>query len=223
MSRGEIDSKDEDRRNERERSVRASGVPPPSPESEENQVRDIVFGPSEKEDKDGTMALVPAAPGPVNQVRPASKLSSAAANAKGIEGRGGYESGNSRFPHDCLVSLCFSFTSHRKARSGQTRARSVCIIGMFRYRPLLTPRPLVLHSGSGNSTYAANILQGLLAIPQFRAALAEIPSGAALLPRSASRTLLPIIGVQGLTSRCVPTQRAGSTDIRVRVRLCGRR
>ena len=37
---------------------------------------------------------------------------------------------------------------------------------------LLTPRrPLVLFSESGNSTYAANLLQGLFAIPQFREAI----------------------------------------------------
>ncbi|KAK1927718.1 hypothetical protein DB88DRAFT_479018 [Papiliotrema laurentii] len=155
MSRGEIDSKDEDRRNERERSVRASGVPPPSPESEENQVRDIVFGPSEKEDKDGTMALVPAAPGPVNQV---SKE----------------EEDMNRAIADSLMTASFHSASALQATE----------------KPVPGKReqgaPLVLHSGSGNSTYAANILQGLLAIPQFRAALAEIPSGAALLPRSAS-------------------------------------
>ena len=51
---------DESDRNERERSVRASGVPPPSPESEEEPVIGTLFGPSENEDREGKMALVPA-------------------------------------------------------------------------------------------------------------------------------------------------------------------
>lgn len=51
---------DGQRRNERERSVRASGVPPPSPDTDEAQVMGTLFGPSEKDDKDGSMAMVPA-------------------------------------------------------------------------------------------------------------------------------------------------------------------
>lgn len=51
---------DGQRRNERERSVRASGVPPPSPDMDEAQVMGTLFGPSEKDDKDGSMAMVPA-------------------------------------------------------------------------------------------------------------------------------------------------------------------
>ena len=75
MSRGDItdetaaqgkDGEDEGRR-ERERSVRASGVPPPSPEGEDLS-KGVVFGPTEKNDPEGKMSLVPGTPGPVNNV-----------------------------------------------------------------------------------------------------------------------------------------------------------
>jgi hypothetical protein len=45
-------------RAERERSVRDSGAPPPSPNGEEGQAISSLFGPSEKDDKDGSMAMV---------------------------------------------------------------------------------------------------------------------------------------------------------------------
>jgi hypothetical protein len=75
MSRADIadstaaaDKEGEDEgRHERERSVRASGVPPPSPEGE-NLSKGVVFGPTEKDDPEGKMSLVPGTPGPVNNV-----------------------------------------------------------------------------------------------------------------------------------------------------------
>lgn len=84
---GDFDFKDGDReenggsgggggggRQERERSVRASGAPPPSPDPEgggpamgngldgDGEAMQTLFGPSEKEDKDGSMAMVTVAP-----------------------------------------------------------------------------------------------------------------------------------------------------------------
>ena len=60
---------DEDRRDERERSVRASGVPPPSPQSEEGEVTQTLFVPSNKDDVEGKLAMVPASQpqGPNNE------------------------------------------------------------------------------------------------------------------------------------------------------------
>jgi hypothetical protein len=75
ISRGEIGDghtadgmeNDNEGRHERERSVRASGVPPPSPEGEDLS-KGVVFGPTEKDDPEGKMSLVPGTPGPVNNV-----------------------------------------------------------------------------------------------------------------------------------------------------------
>ena len=64
---------DEDtKRAQRERSLRAGGVPPPSPEI--RAVDGPVFGPSNKEDKDGSkMSLVPTSAA-VHQVRSVHKM-----------------------------------------------------------------------------------------------------------------------------------------------------
>lgn len=67
MSREGMEGGDEDRRAERERSVRASGVPPPSPEGEDVMGKSVVFGPSEKDDQEGKLAMVPSTQ-PANQV-----------------------------------------------------------------------------------------------------------------------------------------------------------
>lgn len=69
MSQEGLDNDDPNNRQERERSVRASGVPPPSPEGEEARSKEVMFGPTEKTDEGGKMAMVPATSGPVTNVR----------------------------------------------------------------------------------------------------------------------------------------------------------
>lgn len=70
MSREGMEGEDkvDDRRAERERSVRASGVPPPSPEGGEVPNTSVTFGPSEKNDQEEKLAMIPSTQGPVNQV-----------------------------------------------------------------------------------------------------------------------------------------------------------
>ena len=68
MSKEGLGGDGTEHRQDRERSVRASGVPPPSPEVEENKVKEVLFGPTEKDDAEGKMAMVPATPGPVSGV-----------------------------------------------------------------------------------------------------------------------------------------------------------
>ncbi|CAD6585338.1 MAG: hypothetical protein TREMPRED_004111 [Tremellales sp. Tagirdzhanova-0007] len=61
----EIDG--DDNRQERERSERANGAPPPSPVLDNGTMTGTLFGPSERTDEDGKMALVPAASDAPNQ------------------------------------------------------------------------------------------------------------------------------------------------------------
>lgn len=58
-------------RQEREKSVKPNGAPPPSPEADADEtMTGTMFGPSEKMDEDGKMAMVPA-----NQVGPTCYVS----------------------------------------------------------------------------------------------------------------------------------------------------
>ncbi|ORX35476.1 hypothetical protein BD324DRAFT_632995 [Kockovaella imperatae] len=131
---------EEDDRAVRERSVRASGVPPPSPEPEE-RIENVgsVFGPSYKEDKEGKMALVPA---------------SQAQNLPPNE-----DDDFHRAVADSLMTASFhSASAQRDMEKPIPQIRT-------------NGAPLVLYSQSGNSTYAANLFQGLFAIPQLREAI----------------------------------------------------
>ncbi|WWC68303.1 uncharacterized protein I206_102227 [Kwoniella pini CBS 10737] len=67
LSQGEVN--EEDNRQERERSVRATGPPPPSPSgnavdsdelNDDHETLNTLFGPSNKDDVDGKLSLVPA-------------------------------------------------------------------------------------------------------------------------------------------------------------------
>lgn len=68
MSQEGLEDGSTDPRQERERSVRASGVPPPSPEGKLSHHGDAVFGPTDKEDAEGKMAMVPSTPAPTANV-----------------------------------------------------------------------------------------------------------------------------------------------------------
>ena len=62
----------DDNRQEREKSERAVGAPPPSPVGGDGTMTGTLFGPSEKTDEDGKMALVPS--GLVKPVMSSAKI-----------------------------------------------------------------------------------------------------------------------------------------------------
>ncbi|KAK4684998.1 hypothetical protein P7C73_g5163, partial [Tremellales sp. Uapishka_1] len=140
---------EDDGRQERERSVRASGAPPPSPQAEEGEVMQTLFGPSEKEDPNNEMGLV------VPYVGPQTTNEDEDLN---------------RAIQDSLMTASFHSASAFKEID----------------KPLLEPRqegaPVAFYSENGNSTYAANFVQAMYAVPQLREAIESV----ALTDRSRS-------------------------------------
>ncbi|WWD18247.1 hypothetical protein CI109_102697 [Kwoniella shandongensis] len=136
------DFDENEKRQERERSLRATGVPPPSPEGEtvdeEGEVMQKLFGPSEKNDPDGRMALVPA-----GQTTTKSKE----------------DEDMDRAIQESLMTA--SFHSASAVRDAD--------------KPVPVRRqegaPVALFSQSGQSTYAANLVQAMVAVPQLREAV----------------------------------------------------
>ena len=73
--------------------------------------------------------------------------------------------------HDGVIPLRLGCARRRQTSTRRTTAGSVSTSTPETPDPLADPRPQVLYSQSGSSTYAANYLQGLMAIPQFREAI----------------------------------------------------
>ncbi|KAK8865579.1 hypothetical protein IAR55_000723 [Kwoniella newhampshirensis] len=135
------DFDENEKRQERERSVRATGVPPPSPEGEvndEGEVMQTLFGPSEKNDVEGKMALVPA-----GQNNSLSKE----------------DADMNRAIQESLMTASFhSASAIRDADKPVPVKRQ-------------EGAPVALFSQSGQSSYATNLVQAMCAVPQLREAV----------------------------------------------------
>ncbi|WVQ96945.1 hypothetical protein IAU59_004054 [Kwoniella sp. CBS 9459] len=145
---------DEDqRRSERERSVRANGPPPPSPDGDRDsglgENRDLagteiepLFGPSNKTDDEGKMALVPSTQNNASMSKEDEDMD--------------------RAIQESLMTASFHSASAIKDSE--------------RPRPVDRPEgaPLIFYSESGHSTYAANFLQAMYAVPQLREAVEDV-------------------------------------------------
>ncbi|WWC88215.1 uncharacterized protein L201_003120 [Kwoniella dendrophila CBS 6074] len=144
-------NENDSRRQDRERSVRATGPPPPSPTTGPINIDDTgdnndsdgidnmntLFGPSNKDDTDNKMALVPSSQNNTNSM---SKE----------------DEDMDRAIQESLMTASFHSASAIKDSN----------------RPIPTDRiegaPLVFYSESGHSTYAANFFQAMYAVPQLR-------------------------------------------------------
>ncbi|WWC60665.1 uncharacterized protein I303_103240 [Kwoniella dejecticola CBS 10117] len=174
MSRGEV--KADDGRQERERSVRATGPPPPSPSGNRTETDDLddqsenlnsLFGPSNKDDVDGKLSLVPASQ---------NNTSSMSKEDEDMD----------RAIQESLMTASFHSASALKDSN----------------RPQPTERregaPVVLYSESGHSTYAANFFQAMYAVPQLREAVAGVlASNLASEPSSKGKIISQIYEASG--------------------------
>ncbi|WRT66035.1 uncharacterized protein IL334_002986 [Kwoniella shivajii] len=139
---------EDDKRLERERSVRATGPPPPSPTNDEGEVTDTLlgplFGPTNKTDEEGKMALVPA-----------SHNNNTTSTSKEDEDM-------DRAIQESLMTA--SLHSNSAVKDVNKAVPTERVAGA----------PLVLYSETGHSTYAANFLQAMYAVPQLRDAVANV-------------------------------------------------
>ncbi|WVF71016.1 hypothetical protein IAT40_005812 [Kwoniella sp. CBS 6097] len=144
---------EDQKRSERERSVRANGPPPPSPDGDNDlgENRDAagrggdiqpLFGPSSKTDEDGKMALVPSTQNNTTMSKEDEDMD--------------------RAIQESLMTASFHSASAIKDSE--------------RPQPVDRPEgaPLIFWSESGHSTYAANFLQAMYAVPQLREAVEDV-------------------------------------------------
>ncbi|WVR05535.1 hypothetical protein IAU60_002553 [Kwoniella sp. DSM 27419] len=138
---GHSSDQPEDERNDRERSIRADGPPPPSPNgdapaSQADPIESIgpLFGPTNKTDEEGNMAMVPSSGGQEDEEL-------------------------DRAIQESLMTASFHSASAMKDAD--------------KPKPVVRAEgtPLVFFSQSARSTYAANFLQAMYAVPQLREAV----------------------------------------------------
>ncbi|OCF31828.1 hypothetical protein I316_06426 [Kwoniella heveanensis BCC8398] len=160
------------KRSERERSVRAHGPPPPSPDRGNAQSggenRDVageaeiepLFGPTNKADDEGKMALVPSTQTSTSMSKEDEDMD--------------------RAIQESLMTASFHSASAIKDSE--------------RPKPIDRPEgaPLIFYSESGHSTYAANFLQAMYAVPQLREAVEDVVSTKGPLPPSHGIRLLSL-------------------------------
>nr|XP_019050735.1 hypothetical protein I302_01176 [Kwoniella bestiolae CBS 10118]OCF29665.1 hypothetical protein I302_01176 [Kwoniella bestiolae CBS 10118] len=143
----------EENRQKRERSVRATGPPPPSPTNQpidmtgndaDNLDLGTLFGPSNKDDAEGKLAMVPSSQNNTNTM---SKE----------------DEDMDRAIQESLMTASFHSASNAQDTTNKPTPTE-----------RLEGAPLVLYSESGHSTYAANLFQAMYAVPQLREAVASV-------------------------------------------------